>query len=793
MNADDDVRPGVDQAEEPRQDEKLRQDDGPRQANGAGELPGSLTGPATPAGASPKPKTRTIRQLLERVFPQGTNWEYPDEDRIPPGADPLKDAPKWAPDLFAAMAILIEQSGCYTHRKFIQQHPPADSSESEADNARSERLARIKHAARGYRFCWRINPQECPASSKTDTPQCSYRGQGAVASQPCGEHDGKDDATTCGWQQWYGQIQGWWEDLVSPGKHGSKTIGVVGDLRGDEPPAWCDEAMMLFEIADEACEGVGFISDMCGINHVHDDNCLSPMNPIAIHVCRNQRLAYKEEHDQRGQRIDKIEQIEGDYEAVRDKLTKGIEELEGQIQKQQFTRLPYLPYSICYAVPSYIACVQPKANTPQVGYSLRSFSHNLALLPRVGEVSTYWFNAFGSRPGGTDEPLNLLLIPYPYFIGGECFDPCASKNREHHYKFRVEQKWLKDLLTPEDKGLLSTIEKAEKARRPYARDKDGDQDLNIKWRRAELQGMRIKNGIEQLVTRAADNVETIHGVILPELALTFEVAEYTSKSLFDQFPNLQFFISGVIADRTVSGDGDPRPINSVFTRLNITWPVGIKGDAPGPIPLRRIQVKHHRWMLERSQIVRYHLGAQLDPEAKWWEDNDMIERENLFWVFRPYMVMSNLVCEDLARIDPVQQVLRAVAPNLVIALLMDGPQTKTRWACRYATGLSDDPGCGVLTLTSLGMIRRDDLAERKDHKIAIWRDSEGQTRELTLPPGAAALAVTLSVKRVQEMAAGGRKRSVENRSRKLFLSAVHPIPTPKAGDMAMFSDVDRTI
>jgi hypothetical protein len=201
------------------------------------------------------------------------------------------------------------------------------------------------------------------------------------------------------------------------------------------------------------------------------------------------------------------------------------------------------------------------------------------------------------------------------------------------------------------------------------------------------------------------------------------------------------------------------------------------------IPLRRIQVKHHRWKLDKSQILRYQLGNQLDPESVWWEDNDMIERESLFWVFRPNMVMTSLVCEDLARIDPVQPVIRAVAPNLVVALLLDGAQTATRWANRYAGALSDDPGCGVLTLTCLGMVRRDSFSKQEYEHVASWKDSDGRTTPLLLPPGGAAMIATLSTKRVRELAVGGRRRRKESMSRKLYLSAVHAVAKPYDRDM----------
>jgi hypothetical protein len=50
---------------------------------------------------------------------------------------------------------------------------------------------------------------------------------------------------------------------------------------------------------------------------------------------------------------------------------------------------------------------------------------------------------------------------------------------------------------------------------------------------------------------------------------------------------------------------------------------------------------------------------------------------------------------------PGADVMNAIGPNLVIALLMDGPQREHRWPGRYATVLADDPGSAVLTVTCL--------------------------------------------------------------------------------------------
>lgn len=86
----------------------------------------------------------------------------------------------------------------------------------------------------------------------------------------------------------------------------------------------------------------------------------------------------------------------------------------------------------------------------------------------------------------------------------------------------------------------------------------------------------------------------------------------------------------------------------------------------------------------------------------------------------------------MARQDPAADLIRAVGPNLLIALLMDGPQLKDRWAARYASVLAEDPGSSVLTLTRLGMARRSRPFLRTTGRraepsqvIALWRDAGG--------------------------------------------------------------------
>ena len=107
-----------------------------------------------------------------------------------------------------------------------------------------------------------------------------------------------------------------------------------------------------------------------------------------------------------------------------------------------------------------------------------------------------------------------------------------------------------------------------------------------------------------------------------------------------------------------------------------------------------------------------------------------------------------------------------MGPNLVIALLMDAPQLRTRWPARYATVLSEDPGSAVLTLTSRALMRRQQLIHEKsgapspnmNHQaIALWRDSYwGDTKELDCPPDCQAIWLKLWSSEVTDASLDGR-------------------------------------
>jgi hypothetical protein len=358
----------------------------------------------------------------------------------------------------------------------------------------------------------------------------------------------------------------------------------------------------------------------------------------------------------------------------------------------------HLPCSICDLVPPTEVCVQPKTRTSQVGCTLRSLSHHLSLLPSIGEVKTTWMLA-SEKSTEESKPLNLLLIPFPYRIHGDAFMANDGGNLDamNDRFFSVEQTWLK-------KG------------------------------KARLSARALTDFILDLMNVAEREVDAVHGVILPEGALSPELAPKIGRALATKKANLEIFIAGTTSGSSRNQFAKNSVYASIFPQLTsnrvmIPWEQG----------------KHHRWKLDRDQIRRYHLGHVLNPEKTWWERIDISDRQCHFYVFRYGATLATLVCEDLARIDPVQTVLRSVGPNLVVALLMDGPQLERRWPGRYAMVLADDPGSAVLTLTCLGMVRRSNMpGEKEARQIALWKDSSRTAEELNLPDGCHGLLLTVS-------------------------------------------------
>lgn len=261
--------------------------------------------------------------------------------------------------------------------------------------------------------------------------------------------------------------------------------------------------------------------------------------------------------------------------------------------------------------------------------------------------------------------------------------------------------------------------------------------------------------VAALVNEAKRRCGVLHGVVLPEGAI-----------VESEIRPLEDCLAACGVSMLVAGVRGPR---KNFAHLAIR----LKNEPWQPFP----QHKHHRWCLDGSQIHQYHLGTALHPEKRWWENIDVQPRELHFVTANGWLTVCHLICEDLARQEPVANVVRAVGPNLVVALLLDGPQLMARWPGRYASVLADDPGSSVLSVTSLGMSLRSWSAQYPASRVvALWKDAERGAQSLSLDRDHDALLLCLTAKWNREWLADGRQDGT--RAAQLVLSAIEQIRSP---------------
>lgn len=405
--------------------------------------------------------------------------------------------------------------------------------------------------------------------------------------------------------------------------------------------------------------------------------------------------------------------------------------------------------TLCQRINPEVLVVLPKQHTPQTGMTIRTLTHHLGIY-WAGEVTPQWILALSNiltppgavplspesppkdptSPDGAiapaDLPLNILVVPWPDQVVPTQFSPApwslSKQNQGSHGFFAFEH-----LAAP-------TL---------------GERQV----------------ALEALYRAACQKCKRIDGVILPELALNGDAEVEQLGRAFLEWNSAGFFIAGV---GTTALDQKPGG-NKACVMFKI-----------GKTVVRIDQGKHHRWQVEQSQIASYGLGAMLNPFVRWWEHIELHERKLTFMPFTPSLTATVLICEDLARQEPASDLIRAVGPNLVVALLMDGPQLASRWPSRYATVLADDPGSSVLTVTSLGMCELSRPRGREPSRVvAQWKDSISGVREISLPGDASAVVLSLANRMTTEWTSDGR--SDAGASNVLTLSGEYPIRLPGAG------------
>jgi len=357
--------------------------------------------------------------------------------------------------------------------------------------------------------------------------------------------------------------------------------------------------------------------------------------------------------------------------------------------------------TIAWLIDPTECCVQPKARTPGVGCNLRSLSLHLALLPASTMVVGMHLNQVAHPGTRRRKSHGVLVVPYPFVVS----------DRDFGGKRVAQQGW-------------------------------GHLRLGCDWGKRPT-AKELAAFVRGLLREARQNGRETNILVFPEFALSRSQLEAVWKEA--RRNNVSLMIAGAHVPSRVG------------TR-NLA--VGrVRGESPEK-DIAWEQSKHHRWCVEAWQIANY--GLPLDRDLLWWEDIDITRRTVVAARFSSGATVACLVCEDLARVEPAQPVLRDMGPNLIVALLMDGPQLATRWAAKSATVFADDPGSSVLVVTSLGLVRRYQRFRDKHDgsaspSIALWQEPGRPPVPICLPPNAHAIHLRLHIESAEEVTLDGRR------------------------------------
>jgi hypothetical protein len=376
-------------------------------------------------------------------------------------------------------------------------------------------------------------------------------------------------------------------------------------------------------------------------------------------------------------------------------------------------------------------CVLPKIRTSPNRTSLNSFSR-YACVYRPG-VKTLW-HKLPTRHRGTDlraAHSNLLLLPWPL--------------RVRESDFRAVEGSVQTL----SRQLIGCFEFAPKEKL----------DLDL---------------VSRMIVAGQDEVDSVDVVVLPESAIG--ESEIDDLEAILERHGVTMLITGVRSSKPGRPPGN-------WVHIGTSPRIQVGEQAPTSSGERWFHVrqnKHHPWSLDEAQIEQYHLGGTLHPRIRWTEAMDVPRRVVQFIELGEHATLASLVCEDLAQIDDVAEVIRSVGPTAVITLLLDGPQLTSRWAARYASVLADDPGSAVMTLTSFGMAQRSRPQGRSPSPvIALWKDPVRGAREIALEAGAQGVILTVCGDRVARGSADGRCPA--DNAIDWFDVAVHQVRASTAG------------
>jgi hypothetical protein len=354
------------------------------------------------------------------------------------------------------------------------------------------------------------------------------------------------------------------------------------------------------------------------------------------------------------------------------------------------------------AIPKHHGIVLPKLRTPQSGLTLRSFSHHVTFHSSEVEVmwrATPWTNI-------EENTVNILCVPWPSEVKEDYF-------RHEPDTFEVVRYLRYDPPRQDDASYLSEL--------------------------------------VQLVRRVEGEGRRLHVLMFPESALS----DHEYRRLLRELRNARRDKHIIHVPLVLAGVRNHHPEQGYLNEVRLaSYFAGRWYDLS--------QRKHHRWRIDRNQIRQYQLEGRLATARDWYERIPVSQRRLTVLAPNNWLGLCPLICEDLAQLEPVSELIRGIGPTLLMTLLLDGPQLKQRWSARYASVFADDPGTAVLTLTSIGMVMRsrrlDALTadENPCRTVGLWRDQITGWRAVDLGEGQDAILLTISADWTAEYTADGR-------------------------------------
>lgn len=494
-------------------------------------------------------------------------------------------------------------------------------------------------------------------------------------------------------------IQKAWSNIINS----KRSVGAGRTKNKKGLPAWWEDAIMLAAYADETCVHIGHAGMGSGAS---PDGFVANWVKVIVDTIANQEI----------------------------KASAGGKKGEST---PEHVRISEGPFSICLAASEDIFCVLPKGRTPDIGCTIRSLSQNLSLHPASGVLQTGWRQVPLSDLGPPDKtPFNCLFIPFPYEINPSSFK--VTPGGKNWNWFELEQKWL-----PTSGGAVKKF-------------------------------LKFIDGLVDEANSACGAGVKINTILFPEYSLTWDLHDKIVDHIQSQrdkcqksgkecrYSSFEFLISG--ASESCVGDKG----NFVLTTQIVD---SYDGAVKRKTAVSTSRTKHHRWQITPYQITSYGLEEGFEnpdpdtdePLPAYWEKIDIPRRRIHTNQFRNESILATLICEDLARAEPVHKYVRAVGPNIIFVLLMDGCQIASRWPARYAMGLAEDPGSAVVTLTSRGLVALsnkqrtlDDDKNEPNWNVGLSRNPGGTPKALDCPPGKQAVLMTFRAKNSEELTIDGR-------------------------------------